>query len=116
LASFVDHLDSWHSNEQAFLASFDALQLEVVERQLVLDRVHASIAGYRFVLHAEIRPHGSLEVLASLDVGLGEDGSMLVQSSPGHVTTSLMFTPMGVEFYRQKLRSLVNEAAFRLGS
>jgi len=77
---------------------------------LIVDRPPVTLEEYPFVLHAEVRRSGDVEVLASLDVGLSRDGAWFYETRPGRAWTFSSFEPRDAEFYRQELRRLIDAA------
>ena len=110
MTSDLDHLTDWRENERAFEAALSELKGPAAAAGLVLDQPHDPMEGWPHVLHAEVRPAGSLRVLSCLDVGLNKRGAMLVQALPGEVRTFARFEARDKEFYLKRLRHLVEAA------
>jgi hypothetical protein len=110
MASFADHLTEWRENEQAFVSALTELRGAAAGAGLVLDQAQTSLNGWPYLLHAEVRPSGGGRILSGLDVGLNQDGEMLLHTLPGKPRTFRSFRPRDKVFYLRSFLRLVESA------
>jgi hypothetical protein len=100
----------WRDNRRAFQMALADLQGTAAAVGLDLRQAEDGLEGWPHVLRAEVRSRESLRVLASLDVGLGEGGTMLLQTSPGETRTFSRFQARDRAFYLRRICDLVEAA------
>lgn len=100
----------WRDSKRAFQMALADLQGAAAAVGLELRQVEDGLEGSPYVLRAEVRSRGSWRVLASLDVGLGEQETMLLQRSPGATRTSSHFRSCDRAFYLRRICGLLESA------
>jgi hypothetical protein len=110
MARITRHSADWLENERAFVAALSELRGAAAGAGLVLDQSHATIEGWPYLLHAEVRASGSRRVLSGIDVGLNLRGEMLLQRLPGKAQTFPSFRPRDEVFYLRSFGRLVELA------
>ncbi len=110
MTSAHDYLADWRKDERAFEAAVTELRGPASAAGLMLRQSHYDIEGWPHVLHAEVLPRGSLQVLSCIDVGMGRHGEMLLQTIPGEARTFSRFAPHDKAFYVKRLSRLVEAA------
>jgi hypothetical protein len=100
----------WRDNKRAFQMALADLQGAAAAVGLDLRQAEEVAEGWPHVLRAEVRSLENWRVLASLDVGLGEQGTMLLQTSPGESRTFSRFRARDRAFYLRRICDLVEAA------
>jgi hypothetical protein len=106
----LENAAKWRDNKRAFQMALADLQGTAAAVGLDLRQAEDRTEEWAYVLRAEVRSRGSWRVLASLDVGLGEQGTMLLQTSPGEARTFSRFQPRDRAFYLRRICDLVEAA------
>ena len=105
-----EHGADWRRNERAFVTALTKLRGAAAGAGLVLDRPHATLNGWPYLLHAEVRASGSQRMLSGLDVGLSLRGEMLLRPLPGKALTFPSFRPRDEVFYLRIFRRQIEVA------
>jgi hypothetical protein len=106
----AEHDADWRENERAFVAALTELRGAAAGVGLVLDQPHATLNGWPYLLHAEVRASGSRRMLSGLDVGLSMRGEMLLRPLPGKALTFPSFRPRDKVFYLRIFRRQIEVA------
>jgi len=108
--TFAKNDAKWRDNERAFQLAVADLQGTAAAVGLDLRQAEDRAGRWPYVLRAEVRSRESWRVLASLDVGLGEQGTMLVQTSPGEARMFSHFRARDRVFYLRRICGLLESA------
>lgn len=115
MATVFEQAARWRDNKRAFQTALADLEGTAAAVGLVLSQAENPMERWPQVLRAEVRPYGGFRVLASLDVGLSEQGLMLSQTSPGEARVFSRFHARDRAFYLRRFCSLI-EAALQSGA